>query len=460
MSQKERLILTARHCIETNTGQILSEADLRFTDPESEHAAAVVFLSKATRVAYGETADWALLRADKLPPWATAELRLLDLQVAAENRWSTYGFPADCGDGQTRGQDFEGSIRMGGKTLVKLLDKTANGEVVAGLSGAPILVEEEVIGVITRADADRYGFARTGRLYVLPLSACEGLAAHVTVHEEPAFLEKTADAFSKWGTGLSAVVESLFRADHQTPVECIASPALHLALCLLLRRRLDIVPRVIAETGLREHASEILQYAACQWYPRTSAIKAARHLAPSNNAASEGTPISRAVSVGCHNNACAGRFVRRAGFDLTRSTTWHEGRIDVAWLPYVRNEPSERLTERVRESLAIELGYPQNTAPEVVKQALQEFMADEDAVRSPIFFWVPLPQETPDDDIEALRKQYPDLRLVVLGRQRPAELALPVEIDPTEARQRVAEFDAVEQKLKRTSTRSNRDSSR
>jgi len=442
VSQRDRLILTARHCVETSTGQILPEADVHFTDPASERSVAAVFSTRATRVAHGERSDWALLQAAALPDrWETTELRLLDLQVVADSSWSTYGFPADGGEGQTRGQDFAGSIRTGGKTLVKILDRTAAGEAVAGLSGAPAVVEEEVIGLITRADADRHGFATTGRLYVLPLAACDGLAGHVTIHDEPAFLEKTSDVFRAGGTGLATAIQNLFRADHHTPLECISKPDLHLALCLLLRRRLDIVPRVIAETALRrEHAHEVVKLAACQWYPRASALEAAQHLAPPKDP----PPGARAVSVGCPNNACAERFVRRAGFDLTRSTTWHEGRIDAAWLPY---ETSRPLTERVREALARALVLPDDAPPEDVGQALREYMAQEDEVRAPIFYWVPLPEDASDEDLAALRQEYPELRLVVLGRPRAAALALAIQLDPAEARRRVAELDAVELRL-------------
>lgn len=446
VSRSARLILTARHCIETRASRLLEEVDVHFSDPASENSDPVICSSPARRVAHGEgDADWALLQATRLPDWTTTELRLLDLQVAAESRWSTYGFPADRGDGEARGQDFGGMIRMGGKTLIRILDETSVDEAITGLSGGPVVVEEEVIGLITRADANRQGRAITGRLYALPLAACKELARHVTIHEEPAFLEKTADAFARGdGSGLRSAIQTIFRADHHMPLDCISRPALHLALCLLLRRRVDIVPKVFAETGLRgEHARDVLTYAASQWYPRTSAITAARHLAPQGDGPSRTGARSRAVSVGCPNNNCAELFVRRAGFDLTRSTTWHEGRLDAAWLPYLNHEPEETLAEQVRRALAHKLALDPDASPEAVAQELRTHMEIEDTVRYPVFFWIPLPEDASDTELEALRRQYPDLRIVALGRPRPAELALPIELDPHEARKRVAELDAI-----------------
>lgn len=435
VSRSDRLILTARHCIVVINGDertIADSASLVFTDPMSDRGREVTHSTKAQRIAHGGDADWALLQAESLPSWTTRELRLLDTDACADHAWSTFGFPDDGGEALVRGEDFAGTIRRGGSTLPSLLDANARGRAIAGLSGGPAVVEEHVVGIIIRADQTPEGHAETGRLYMLPISACTGLAdRNVTIHHEPPFLEATAGAIAEAKTPYDAA-RTLCSDVPLERIECVSQLPRHLAQHVL-PERLRLVMRLVAEAKLPPAAAnDVVEYAACQWYPPSSTRDAAKRLLG---------PAPKVVIVQCAGPECATRFIRRAGFDESASQTWDEGRIDPGWLDY---EPTAALVDRVENELASRL----DVETKQVSDALAKHMAEPSPGRYPELYWTVLPQDAKDEQIEAVSGRFPDLGIIVLGAPRSVANALQVSLSGDDAQREREGLERLRKDLK------------
>lgn len=426
ISREHRLILTARHCIE-HDGKPQDTIRLTFPNPRSSLKRVDPFPATGTRIAHGEQeADWALLRADQLPDWST-EVRLLDIPVQSAWLWSTLGFPADRGDGEELGLPAEGEVKLGGDSVLPmLLDETIAGNHVAGHSGGAAVVDEYSHGIITRADQTTGGKATTGRLYMLPLEQCHKLAeqADVVIHPEPAFLERATEIIEQ-GKALRDFAFLIYRER----VEHVPRIARYIAIEILLNG-LSYIKRLIVETRIgRLEAGELAEYAACQWYSSGEAKRAAERLR-------DGVP-SRVVSVACASNDCATRLIRRGGFASEGSHNWHAGRIDVAWPSY---EPVQYLIDRIGDELAqprcLDFTY---TTPADARTALARHMAKGRIERHPPVFFIVLPAETNDDDVQEVEAAYPQLGIVVLGPPRAG--AFVVSIDQATARGQVQQYD-------------------
>ena len=448
VSLHERLLLTARHCVEDAAGTVCRAVAIELYDPSSEREAPRFAAARAHVVEYGAGGDdWALLQLDDgevFPAWST-EIPLLLAEPAADHLWSTYGFP---GPGETddwrRGEPLGGVIRQGG-ALPQILDQHARGARVAGASGGPLVIEEHAVGLIIRADRTPAGVSTTGRLYALPFVRCDAaLWKRLKIPQEPPFLARTTTEVGK-GKGLPDVARAVWALETCDPIEGISNLQRLIALWLLLFE-LPGALRVAEEAELPEpEAHAVVGFAACQWFPKTCAGALAKRLL--------GISTPRAISVEAENVDLLRRFVKRAGFEHGRSVAWDHGYLGVTWTP---GQSADELADDVAiQILHLLTGGGSSVAS--AQAALATWAQSPPARRTPPCIWVALPDATRDTDILHLCNTFPQLGIIVCGPPRPAAPALAAPaLDPAESRVRAAEFDQAKRYLANLHRRVNR----
>lgn len=142
------LLLTAAHVLfdfrvlgnPRIAGDILLYFDTR--------GAAPPFVKAVELVQYDLKEDWALLRC--APPTGTEPIPLTAFPPARGTTWMTFGYPE--GGDKTKGGGYDGTITTRYKSEIELDSSGANGlpvdALAQGISGAPCLVNDEVVGII------------------------------------------------------------------------------------------------------------------------------------------------------------------------------------------------------------------------------------------------------------------------------------------------------------------------
>jgi hypothetical protein len=175
---KEALVLTAFHVIADREKSLRDRsaafhaAPIRvvFGDPKNGDTWSTGDGS-ATCLRYSIEHDWALLQL------APGPLRASPLPLAKAGRemapFETFGFPhAE----QDLGGQYTGRLgALGGHIVELLLDNLPVGAEMGGISGAPCIVNGEVVGIILQSLADEDGRATKASLYML---AIEKAVAH------------------------------------------------------------------------------------------------------------------------------------------------------------------------------------------------------------------------------------------------------------------------------------------
>lgn len=146
-------------------------------------------------------ADWALLQLSEPLPPSLAEPLILDELTAAdlegrELGWRTFGFP----EAKPDGLEIGGTIRstegaVDGSRALQLFSQEAaagTGSPVSGLSGAPVLVDGVVVGLLRWATLDEQGRSVAGSLFACPVATIrEGLARSGGDHSRLGFGERS-----------------------------------------------------------------------------------------------------------------------------------------------------------------------------------------------------------------------------------------------------------------------------
>jgi hypothetical protein len=170
-------VLTAAHVVEGDTPTVpyAGPIDVRFGSRPAGHA----FPPTTARVLPGcfdRTLDWAVLECAAPAEAIPFPARVLGQGYRRE--WATFGFSdASPADGLT----YDGTISSGGKDIQVHAVQAVGGPVdgrVRGLSGAPCLVDNHVVGVlVSAADQDQHGRAEGGTLFVVGIdriaAACD-----------------------------------------------------------------------------------------------------------------------------------------------------------------------------------------------------------------------------------------------------------------------------------------------
>lgn len=146
-------------------------------------------------------ADWALLElTEPLPPDLAEpllldELNAIDLE-GGELGWRSLGFPEAKADGLEVGgivRSTEGAVE--GNRALQLFSQEAaagSGAPIAGLSGAPVLVDGAVAGLLRWATLDSQGNSVAGALFACPVSTIrDGLARLAPDYARLGFVERT-----------------------------------------------------------------------------------------------------------------------------------------------------------------------------------------------------------------------------------------------------------------------------
>ena len=164
----DRLVLTALHVVADRRSQPPQPIDgaIKLTFPGFEASARIA------DDAFDGAFDWALLECDEAPPAQPVSMATLDRSGV---RWETFGFPdANPRDGMLQSGTVENhDAELEGVHALQLFGRQAaagTGAPVRGLSGAPVLVDDQLVGVLRFALMQE---SRTvaGTLYGCPVSA-------------------------------------------------------------------------------------------------------------------------------------------------------------------------------------------------------------------------------------------------------------------------------------------------
>jgi hypothetical protein len=184
---REGHMLTAAHCL-TYRGATPEdpkwvdgdEVTLRFGEPGTGgHTATVVF----PLVAWDIADDWVLFKCTPAPPVDPLVLSEYD---GALPRWDCWGFPTTIPtDDDYLPLAYNGSITAVGTRIQLSFDQHGDQTRVAGMSGAPVLVGREVVGLIAQAveaeDEQRDRKATEPILFAVPVPAQRLKGARVSV---------------------------------------------------------------------------------------------------------------------------------------------------------------------------------------------------------------------------------------------------------------------------------------
>ncbi|MFH0824754.1 MAG: serine protease, partial [Pseudomonadota bacterium] len=168
-------VLTALHCVAdrgVDPPQFMSgPIMLRFPDRVTQ--AAVV------SDCWDRSKDFVLLKCDQPPDEEALHLAELNESEGQETgsavRWQTHGWPST---NPVDPMDFAGEVRtaigrVGGVEAIQLFSFEAAagvGAQVPGLSGAPVIVNGAVVGLLRSALTDAEGKSQAGALYACPVS--------------------------------------------------------------------------------------------------------------------------------------------------------------------------------------------------------------------------------------------------------------------------------------------------
>lgn len=172
--------LTALHCVaDRRAATLMPYAEIRLDFAGHGTTATVVPDCADAR------ADFALLRLATPPPGVrplpVAELLQQSLDEAPETDWRTLGFP----DAKPDGIEVVGRVRSAeaaveGVAALQLFSEEAaagTGAPLSGLSGAPVIVDGAVVGLLRWATLDSTGRSVAGSLFACPLRLVrEGLS--------------------------------------------------------------------------------------------------------------------------------------------------------------------------------------------------------------------------------------------------------------------------------------------
>lgn len=164
----DRFVLTARHVV--TDGDALAAGPLTLQFPRRSVTASVV--EACTDV----ESDWALLECDEYLDIAPLKLGTLDEDGV---QWTTFGFPREMG---TLGLAHGGTVRNAAGAVsataafpsIQLFSDEAaagTGAQVRGLSGAPCIVNNRVVGILRQALHGAEGESVAGTLFATPIAA-------------------------------------------------------------------------------------------------------------------------------------------------------------------------------------------------------------------------------------------------------------------------------------------------
>lgn len=164
----DRLVLTARHVVADGDALVKGPLTLQF--PGGPVKASVV--EACTDI----ESDWALLECEEALD--TPPLKLANLDVDGV-QWTTLGFPREMGP---LGMAHGGTVRNAAASVsasqvypsIQLFSDEAaagGGAQVRGLSGAPCLVNNRVVGILRQALHGEEGQSVAGTLFATPIAA-------------------------------------------------------------------------------------------------------------------------------------------------------------------------------------------------------------------------------------------------------------------------------------------------
>jgi hypothetical protein len=164
----DRLVLTARHVVADGNELVKGPLTLQF--PARSVKASVV--EACTDV----ESDWALLECEEALD--TPPLKLANLEEDGV-QWTTFGFPKEMGPlglahgGTVRNVAASVSATQAYPSIQLFSDEAAAGAgaQVRGLSGAPCIVNDRVVGILRQALHGADGESVAGALFATPISA-------------------------------------------------------------------------------------------------------------------------------------------------------------------------------------------------------------------------------------------------------------------------------------------------
>jgi hypothetical protein len=122
---------------------------LQFGDPHDRNTWAPAGPARLVPGLYSLQDDWAVLELDGPAPAGVTPLRLADLAVAHDQvTWKTFGFPDVAAH---VGGDFDGPITSWETRTVRLRSDAATGVRMRGISGAPCVVNGDIVALIDSA---------------------------------------------------------------------------------------------------------------------------------------------------------------------------------------------------------------------------------------------------------------------------------------------------------------------
>ncbi len=162
----ETLVLTAMHVVADRA----AEGWAPWGSTILLHFPAGPVVAAAAPVGYDPDQDWALLETPVAPPGAPLPWS----EAAGGSDWRTFGFPDANPEGMvTAGRVRDLNARYGGIHTIQLYSEEAaagQGAPVQGYSGAPVLVQGAVVGLLRAALMDDLAQTVAGTLYACPIS--------------------------------------------------------------------------------------------------------------------------------------------------------------------------------------------------------------------------------------------------------------------------------------------------
>ena len=166
----EGLVLTAMHVVANRRADTFEPYRGTITLTFPSHKTDAKIVDKG----WDGQSDWIVLKCDT-PPKEVTPVSLGDFK-RGQAEWETYGFPdANPTDGMKQSGSVEmARSRLQGVTAMQLFSKQAasgDGAPVKGLSGAPVIIQDRVVGVM------RFALMKEGKTVAGTLYACPAVAA-------------------------------------------------------------------------------------------------------------------------------------------------------------------------------------------------------------------------------------------------------------------------------------------
>lgn len=381
----ERLVLTARHVVETMGKECALEFDPAGPKPWQTRSDGIV--------AYDRDDDWALVRCKEQPP--AKPLPLGPLNNSYVIRFETFAFPSSAPDGVP----YSGTIPAIGARKIALftpatLERTASS--VVGMSGSPCIVNGVVVAIMVEANAPaNEKNTRGGTTYAVPVSVVAEAYRDLPFAKEPPRFTPQVAQYLKAGPLLQEVAKSagLPQAQVADDLSLRTAIAAHMlrggvprarGLLQLLRTLLDW-----------RTAEDILDCAGSVWVYEDTARALAGAVTP---------PASATVAINATLGATGIRYLHCAGYAATHG---HPG-----WKPYVRllDPPAgERQLEGLRAGTRAALRNWFRCEDSLIEDELDESRQSGE----PVFVVIPPPPPA-IAVLAALRAEYPTVSFVVL----------------------------------------------